>query len=118
MSDVAKDGVNDPPPFFKSHVFMCMNERPEGHERGCCASKGAVKLRNYMKAKTKELGIDQTRINQSGCLDRCELGPTMVIYPEGVWYSCKTAEDIDEIISEHLQNGRRVERLMLRPEDG
>ena len=118
MSDVAKDGVNDPPPFFKSHVFMCMNERPEGHERGCCASKGAVKLRNYMKAKTKELGIDQTRINQSGCLDRCELGPTMVIYHEGVWYSCKTAEDIDEIISEHLQNGRRVERLMLRPEDG
>jgi (2Fe-2S) ferredoxin len=114
----ANDSEEDPALFFKSHVFMCMNQRMEGHERGCCASKGAIKLRNYMKAKVKELGIDQTRINQSGCLDRCELGPTMVIYPEGVWYSCKTAEDIDEIISEHLQNGRRVERLMLRPEDG
>ena len=109
---------DDPDLFYKSHVFFCMNERPEGHERGCCASKGSVKLRNYMKARAKELGIESTRINQSGCLDRCELGPTVVIYPEGVWYKCETAEDVDEILSEHLQGGRRVERLMLKPEDG
>lgn len=118
MSDTASNGSDDPALFFEKHVFMCMNERMEGHERGSCARKNAVKLRNYMKARVKELGIESTRINQAGCLDRCELGPTMVIYPEGVWYTCKTAEDIEEIISEHLQNGRRVERLMLRPEDG
>lgn len=112
------DAVNDPPLFFKRHVFFCMNERPEGHERGSCARKGAVQLRNYMKARAKELDLDRVRINQSGCLDRCELGPTMVIYPEGVWYRCETAEDVDEVLEEHLVHGRRVERLMLRPEDG
>lgn len=112
------DAVNDPPQFYKRHVFVCMNERPEGHERGSCARKGAVQLRNYMKARAKEIGLDRIRINQAGCLDRCELGPTMVIYPEGVWYRCETAEDIDEVLNEHLVNGRRVERLMLRPEDG
>ncbi|MEQ8319590.1 MAG: (2Fe-2S) ferredoxin domain-containing protein [Rhodospirillales bacterium] len=103
--------------FYKNHVFVCMNERPEGHERGSCARKGAVQLRNYMKARVKELGIAETRINQAGCLDRCELGPTMVIYPEGIWYRCENAEDIDEVISEHLQNGRPVARLMLHPDD-
>ncbi len=112
MSDA--DGLA---PFYDNHVFVCMNERPEGHERGSCARKGAVQLRNYMKARVKELGIEKTRINQAGCLDRCELGPTIVVYPEGIWYRAENAEDIDEIISEHLQNGRPVERLMLHPDD-
>ncbi len=112
MSDA--DGMA---PFYDNHVFVCMNERPKGHERGSCARKGSVQLRNYMKARVKELGIESTRINQAGCLDRCELGPTIVIYPEGIWYRAETAEDIDEIIFEHLQNGRPVERLMLHPED-
>ena len=69
-----------------------------------------------MKARVKALGIAATRVNNAGCLDRCELGPCMVIglYPDkGVWYSCKTKEDVDEVISEHLQNGRIVERLKL-----
>tara|TARA_R110002153_G_scaffold147178_4_gene298423 strand:- start:151 stop:507 length:357 start_codon:yes stop_codon:yes gene_type:complete len=118
MSDGADNGSGNPAPFYDAHVFVCMNERPEGHERGSCARKGSVMLRNYFKARVKELGLERTRINQAGCLDRCELGPTLVIYPEGIWYHCETAEDVDEIISEHLQNGRRVERLMLRPEDG
>lgn len=111
------DAAGDPPQFYKHHVFFCMNERPEGHERGSCAARGSIKLRNYMKARATELGLDRSRINQAGCLDRCELGPTVVIYPEGVWYKCETAEDVDEILSEHLQNGRRVTRLMLHPED-
>ncbi len=99
--------------FYKSHVFCCTNRRDPGHSRGCCAEKGAEQLRDYMKARVKELKLPKTRINTSGCLDRCELGPCMVIYPEGVWYSCKTKEDIDEVISEHLQNGRIVKRLVI-----
>lgn len=66
-----------------------------------------------MKARIKELGIARTRVNTAGCLDRCELGPTMVIYPEGVWYSCKSKADIDEVITTHLQGGKVVERLRL-----
>ena len=77
-----------------------------------------MRLRNYLKARAKELGLNDLRINQSGCLDRCELGPTMVIYPEGVWYGCKSAEDVDEVLRVHLVEGGRVARLMLRPGDG
>jgi (2Fe-2S) ferredoxin len=61
------------------------------------------------------LGLKNVRINASGCLDRCELGPTVVIYPEGVWYACATKEDIDEVLEKHLVQGDRVERLMLQP---
>ena len=73
---------------------------------------------NWGEARAKELGLNDLRINASGCLERCELGPTMVIYPEGVWYSCKTPADIDEVLVRHVQKGERVPRLMLRPEDG
>ena len=107
----------DPAPYYTAHVFCCVNERPEGHPRGCCKNRGAVPLRNYMKARAKELGLDTVRINQSLCLDRCELGPTMVIYPEGVWYSYHSQADVDEILQTHLIEGKRVERLMLRPTD-
>jgi (2Fe-2S) ferredoxin len=75
--------------------------------------KGAEQLRNYMKRRAKELGLKDVRINGAGCLDRCELGPCLVIYPEGVWYSPKNETDIDEILLEHVQKGSRVERLML-----
>jgi (2Fe-2S) ferredoxin len=107
----------DPPLFYSAHVFVCANERPAGHPRGCCKAKGSEKLRDYMKARAKELGIKSARINTAGCLDRCELGPAMVIYPEGVWYSPKSREDIDEILTVHLVGGGRVTRLMLKPED-
>lgn len=99
--------------YYKAHVFCCTNERPPGHERGCCKGKGAEKLRNYMKSRVKEEGIADARVNVSGCLDRCELGPVMVIYPEGTWYTYATTADIDEIIERHLKRGEKVERLLL-----
>ena len=66
---------NDPPAFYRAHVFCCVNVRPPGHERGCCSDKGSVKLRDYMKKRAKELGLKRVRINKSGCLDRCEGRP-------------------------------------------
>ena len=107
-----------PPLYYRRHVFCCINERPEGHERGSCSRRGAVRLRNYMKARAEELGLDGVRINASGCLDRCELGPMMVVYPEGVWYQYETRADVDEILESHIVGGGPVERLVLRPEDG
>ena len=106
----------DPPPYFAAHVFVC-NRRPDGHKRGSCAERGSEKLRDYMKARAKELGLADVRVNMAGCLDRCEFGPTMVIYPEGVWYSPRTNADIDEILAAHLQRGGRVARLMLTEKD-
>jgi (2Fe-2S) ferredoxin len=110
-------GRADPPPYYRVHVFCCVNERPAAHPRGCCLAKGSQDLRDYMKARAKELRLRQVRINASGCLDRCELGPTMVIYPEGVWYGYRTKEDVDEILEIHVVKGGRVERLMLQPSD-
>lgn len=107
----------DPPLFYDRHVFVCTNERPAGHPRGCCMAKGSVELRDYMKMRAKELGLKNVRINNSGCLERCELGPSVVVYPEGVWYSPKSRADIDEIVQKHLVEGGRATRLMLRPGD-
>ncbi|MDP9196430.1 MAG: (2Fe-2S) ferredoxin domain-containing protein [Pseudomonadota bacterium] len=109
--------ATDPLPYYRAHVFCCTNVRPEGHPRGSCGSAGSEALRNYVKARAKELGLEGVRVNSCGCLDRCELGPVMVIYPEGVWYKYTTREDVDEILTSRLVQGQRVERLMLRPED-
>ncbi|HEY4636510.1 MAG TPA: (2Fe-2S) ferredoxin domain-containing protein [Rhodospirillales bacterium] len=109
--------MRDPAPYYRRHVFCCVNLRPGSDPRGCCAAKGSEKLRDYMKARAKELGLERVRINTAGCLDRCALGPTMVIYPEGVWYGYRNPEDVDEILQTHLIEGGRVARLMLHPDD-
>ena len=108
--------MQDPPLYYRCHVFCCTNERAGGHPRGSCKEKGSEPLREYMKRQAKALGLQDVRINASGCLDRCELGPTMVIYPEGVWYSYRNRADIDEILQTHVLEGARVARLMLRPD--
>lgn len=108
----------DPPPFYRRHVFCCTNVRSGTNARGSCGAKGSERVRNYLKARAKELGLHDVRINAAGCLDRCELGPVLVIYPEGVWYTCPTTEDAEEILQRHLIAGSRAPRLMLGPKDG
>lgn len=116
MTDATNGSSGDPRPYYARHVFCCTNERPPGHTRGCCKEKGAEKLRDYLKSRAKNAGLKDVRINAAGCLDRCELGPTMVIYPEGVWYSYANQADLDEILETHLIRGGRVHRLMLQPD--
>lgn len=117
--EVEQGAETEERPYYRCHVFCCVNERPEGHPRGSCSRRGSVRLRNYMKARAKELGLETlgVRINASGCLDRCENGPTMVIYPDGVWYHYETLADVDEILERHVAGGERVERLLLHPDD-
>jgi (2Fe-2S) ferredoxin len=100
--------------YYERHVFFCCNQRDEGAE--CCNNHKATEVRDYAKAKVKSLklsGQGKVRINSAGCLDRCKEGPVIVVYPEEVWYTYVDREDIDEIVSEHLQNGRVVERLRI-----
>jgi len=102
--------------FYASHVFFCCNQRDASDPRGCCNDKGASAMRDYAKARVKELGLagkGKTRINQAGCLDRCEEGPCIVVYPDAVWYTYVDRADIDEIIEEHVRHGRVVERLRM-----
>ena len=112
-----REKPTDPAPYYEAHVFCCTNRRPAGHPRGCCAERDGEALRDHMKSRARDLGLKNVRINSAGCLDRCELGPTLVIYPEGVWYSVPTREDIDEVLETHMVKGGRVERLMLQTRD-
>jgi (2Fe-2S) ferredoxin len=101
--------------FYERHVFFCCNQREPG-DRPCCADKGAAELRDYAKKRVKALGLageGKVRINQAGCLDRCEEGPCVVVYPEAVWYTYVDRHDIDEIVEEHLKHGRIVDRLRM-----
>ena len=100
--------------YYRQHVFFCCNQRDGG--RPSCNDKGATALRDYCKGKVKKLGLagqGRVRVNMAGCLDRCEEGPTIVVYPEGVWYRYASEADIDEIVDSHLVNGRVVERLRI-----
>lgn len=107
----------DPPPFYTAHLFVCTNRRQDDHPRGSCAARGSEKLRDYMKARAKELKIPGIRVNTAGCLERCEFGPALVIYPEGVWYRPTSIEDVEEILQVHVIGGGRVPRLMLTEAD-
>ena len=100
--------------YFKHHVFFCTNQRDDG--RPCCENLGASEMRSYAKQRIKSLelnGAGKIRINTAGCLDRCSEGPVIVVYPDETWYTYIDQEDIDEIINEHLINGRPVERLKI-----
>ena len=100
--------------YYDKHVFFCTNERDGG--RRCCQRSDAMALRNYAKKRSKELGLagqGGVRINSAGCLDRCGEGPVMVVYPEGVWYTFSDEADVEEIVQEHLVNGRIVTRLQV-----
>ena len=105
--------AGDPPQFYDAHVFVCCNRRADDHPRGSCAARGSEALRDYMKLRARQLGLQRVRVNLAGCLDRCELGPCVVIYPEGIWYKASTRDDVDSILERHVRDGGRVEELML-----
>ncbi len=113
-----QDQPHDLELFYDVHVFCCVNERPPKHRRGCCSGKGSRQLCDYMCRRAMALGLNRVRVNHAGCLNRCELGPTLVIYPEGVWYTYNNERDIEEILSKHVKGGQIIERLLLRPHEG
>ena len=101
---------------FERHVFVCTNRREDGNPKGCCASKGAQALRDEMKKRAAELGLHgKVRINNAGCLDACEKGIAMVVYPEQVWYQAVCPSDIDTILKQHIIGGEIVETCLLNP---
>src|SRR5438132_6177185 len=94
-------------PSFQRHVFVCINERPADHPKGCCKARGGIEVRDKLKAELTARGLSKTiRANNSGCLDQCERGVTVVVYPEQVWYGGVTVDDITEIVEQHLIGGK------------
>jgi (2Fe-2S) ferredoxin len=99
---------------FERHIFVCCNQREPGHPRGCCDPHATDWLQKAFKKALAARGLNRTvRANRSGCLDQCEHGPTVVVYPEAVWYGGVAESDVDEIIESHIVGGRPVERLRL-----
>lgn len=97
------------------HVFVCGNERPAG-AKPSCGARGSAAL---FTALQREIGArpvlwGSVAVTSCGCLGPCFEGPTMVVYPDGVWYAGVQAQDAAEIVQEHLEQGRPVERLRYR----
>jgi len=104
-------------PKFEKHIFVCCNQRPPGQPRPSCDPEGKAELQKLFKRKLAERGLQgKVRANQSGCLDQCEHGPNVVIYPEAIWYGRVTLNDVEEIIESHIVGGKTVERLMIADE--
>lgn len=100
--------------YYNKHVLLCTNQKPTG--KPCCSNSGGEAFFNYMKDKLVQLdvhGPGKIRISKSGCLGRCALGPCLVIYPEGIWYTYSSFSDIDKIINEHLLENKQVDSLLI-----
>ena len=99
---------------FEKHIFVCTNQRDSGHPRGCCDPNASGELHKLFKTAVAKRGLKgRVRANKAGCLDQCEHGPNVVVYPEAVWYGGVTAADVDEIVDEHIVGGKPVERLRI-----
>ena len=102
---------------FSHHIFICCNRREPGHSRGCCDVDGSEALREAFKQELKKRKLGPlVRANKAGCLDQCERGPTVVIYPQAIWYGGVTLADVPRIVEETIVAGRVIEELRI-PEE-
>ncbi|MBI3358482.1 MAG: (2Fe-2S) ferredoxin domain-containing protein [Nitrospirae bacterium] len=99
---------------YQYHLFVCTNQRPATDPRGCCAEKGSEVIRAALKEAIEKRGLkSKVRVNQAGCLDACAMGPSVVVYPQGIWYTVKSASDVEEIVERQCVKGNVVERLLM-----
>jgi (2Fe-2S) ferredoxin len=97
---------------YEKHVFICSNEKDA--PKKCCGSAHGTELTDTLKQLLQEKGLTpKIRAQKAGCLDCCGLGPSMVIYPEGVFYGNVQTADLPEILDKHLINNEVVERLRI-----
>jgi (2Fe-2S) ferredoxin/ubiquinone/menaquinone biosynthesis C-methylase UbiE len=98
---------------FRYHVFVCDQQKPEGIP--CCSARGSAATIDALRKAVAARGLmDEVQVTTCGSLGLCERGPNMVVYPEGVWYSAVTPDDVVEIVESHFRQGRVVERLVNR----
>ena len=88
------------------HVFVCWSGKT-------CPTKGSRELVGHLRELITARGLQNTvRVTKSGCLSLCDIGPNLVVYPEGVWYSGVQARDLEEILECHILQGKPVARLL------
>jgi len=102
---------------YDKHILVCVNERSEGHPRGCCLEYGGMDIRKRFVKMINQNGLKgKVRSNKTGCLDVCEVGPNVVIYPDNIWYTGVTVNDVDEIFNKSVLNNEIVNRLVASEE--
>ncbi|MFQ5579046.1 MAG: ferredoxin [Nitrospiria bacterium] len=101
----------------KYHILVCTTQRPPGNPRGSCGEKGSQEIipAIYDEMEKREL-FGQILVTESTCLGPCPMGPTVVVYPDAVWYRGVKPADVAEIMDEHITQGRPVERLVMPDE--
>ena len=98
----------------KHHIFVCTSCRLNGKQQGFCYSKGSVELvSEFMEELDSRDLSSEVMVNNTGCFGICSQGPIVVVYPEGVWYGNVTADDVEEIVESHIENGEIVKRLQI-----
>jgi (2Fe-2S) ferredoxin len=99
---------------FTHHIFICVNQRDRHHKRGSCDPDGEERLKSAFKKEVERHGLKPlVRANAAGCLDQCELGPTVVIYPQAIWYGGVQIKDVPRIVEETIVHGRILEDLLI-----
>jgi (2Fe-2S) ferredoxin len=98
---------------YRKHIFICTNQRKPG-ERVSCGEEHGLLLVNAFKEGIKKRGLKiDVRAQRTGCFDICEHGPTVAVYPEGIFYGKVQLGDVEEILEQHIVNDKPVERLVL-----
>lgn len=104
-------------PKFTHHLFVCCNQREPGHSRGCCDPAGSEALRAAFKKELEARGLKPlVRANSAGCLDQCELGPCLVIYPQETWYGGVQLSDVPRIVEQTIVKGELIPELLIPDE--
>jgi len=98
-------------------IFVCTRSREAGNTKACCGARGGEAVLEAFKVATAERGMKRVfRATSSGCLDQCNLGVTVVVYPDDVWYGGVTPADVPELVDRHVLGGEVVERLRIPDE--
>ena len=99
---------------YSHHIFVCINQRPPGHLKGDCSSKGSREIfQKFQEEVEKRQLWERVAVNGTTCLGPCNLGASVVVYPEGIWYGQVGVKDVEEIVDQHIVGGKPVERLLL-----
>ena len=98
----------------KYHILVCTSSRANGTQKGFCHTKASVDIINNFMEEIEDRGLGgEVIVSNTGCLALCDKGPVVVIYPDNIWYGGVTADDVEEIIGEHIEGGQVVKRLEL-----
>lgn len=98
----------------KYHVFVCTSCRPNGVQKGLCATKGSPGLIQSFIEEIEDRGLEsEVLVTNAGCFGICDKGPVVVVYPEGVWYGNVTEDDVSKIVESHFENGTPVKELII-----